>query len=94
MNWSALGTGMAETAIYSIFGVLLMGVGFFIVKLVIPFSIRKEIEEDQNISLAIIIGAVILGIAIIVASVISSPSSSSSPAKQAAVVERSAPAGK
>ena len=94
MNWATLGTGIAETAIYSIIGVLLMGLGFFIVKLVIPFSIRKEIEEDQNISLAIIIGAVILGIAIIVASVISSPTSNSFPVKQNTAVEQPAPAGK
>ena len=31
-----------------------------------PFSIRKEIEEDQNVSLAVLIGAVLLGIAWIV----------------------------
>ncbi|HEX3584328.1 MAG TPA: DUF350 domain-containing protein, partial [Thermoanaerobaculia bacterium] len=35
-----------------------------------PFSIRKEIEEDQNISLAILIGSVMLGLAIIIASTI------------------------
>ena len=94
MNWAALGTGMAETAIYSILGVLLMGIAFFLVKLVIPFSIRKEIEEDQNISLAIIIGAVILGISIIIASVITSPTSNSMPVKQKAAIEQPAPDGK
>ena len=35
-----------------------------------PFSVKKEIEEDQNQALAIIIGALIIGIAIIVASAI------------------------
>jgi uncharacterized membrane protein YjfL (UPF0719 family) len=34
---------------------------------VIPFSVRKEIEEDQNTALAIIMGSVILGLAIIIA---------------------------
>ena len=75
-------SGVVETVIYSIIGVLLMGLGFLMVKIVMPFSIRKEIEDDQNVSLAIIIGAVILGISIIVASVISSPSSASSGMKQ------------
>jgi uncharacterized membrane protein YjfL (UPF0719 family) len=31
---------------------------------------RKEIEDDQNTALAIVIGAVILGLAIIIASTI------------------------
>ena len=39
-----------------------------------PSKIKKEIEDDQNISLGIIIGSVIIGISIIIASVISSPS--------------------
>ncbi len=48
----------------------MFGIAFWIIVLVTPFSIRKEIEEDQNTSLAILIGAVILGLAIIIASVI------------------------
>ena len=37
---------------------------------VAPFSIRKEIEEDQNTSLGIIIGAVILGISMIISAAV------------------------
>ena len=33
---------------------------------VAPFSIRKEIEEDQNTALGIVIGSVIIGVAMIV----------------------------
>jgi putative membrane protein len=36
-----------------------------------PFSLRKEIEEDHNTALAIIMGAVIIGIALVVAAGIS-----------------------
>ncbi len=83
MDIAALGVGILDTVIYSLVGVILMALGFFLVNLVTPFSVKKEIEEDQNISLGIIIGAVILGISIIVASVIVSPSAtkSSSPAQ-------------
>jgi hypothetical protein len=35
-----------------------------------PFSIRKEIEEDQNTALAILIGSVILGLSWIIAAAI------------------------
>lgn len=76
MDWSMILYGVVDTVIYSLVGVVLMGLGFLIITFFTPFSIKKEIEDDQNISLGIIIGAVILGISIIVASVISSPSAS------------------
>ena len=35
-----------------------------------PFSIRKEIEDDQNTALGIVIGSMLIGIAIIIAAAI------------------------
>ena len=58
------------TVVYTLFGLVVFGLAFWIIVRVTPFSIRKEIEDDQNTSLAILIGAVILGLAIIIASVI------------------------
>lgn len=55
------------TLIYSLIGVLVFGLAFWIIVKVTPFSIRKEIEEDQNTSLGIIIGSVIIALAIIIA---------------------------
>ncbi len=55
--------------IFSMIGLALFGVAFIVVIKIIkhvPLSVRKEIEEDQNIALAIIIAAMILGISIIV----------------------------
>lgn len=83
MYWSSLLVGICETVVYSLVGIIMMGLGFMLVRVFTPFSIKKEIEDDQNISLGIIIGAIILGISIIVASVISSPTSSSSYLKKA-----------
>lgn len=75
MDWGTLLHGILDTAIYSLVGIIMMGIGIFLVILLTPFSVKKEIEDDQNISLGIIIGAVILGIAIIIAGVVSSPGS-------------------
>jgi putative membrane protein len=58
------------TACYTIFGLVVFGFAFWIIVQISPFSMRKEIEEDQNISLAILIGSVMLGLAIIIASTI------------------------
>ncbi len=66
--------GMVKTLIsalaFSALGIVLFAIAFFIIVKVTPFSLRKEIEEDQNTSLAIIIASVILGIALIVSSAI------------------------
>jgi len=56
--------------VYSLIGIGLFGLAFFIIVKVAPFSIRKEIEEDQNTSLGIIIGSVIIGIALIISSAV------------------------
>lgn len=58
------------TLAYTIFGLVVFAAAFWIIVQVTPFSIRKEIEEDQNTSLAILIGSVMLGLAIIIASTI------------------------
>ena len=55
---------------FSALGLLLFAVAFLIIVKVTPFSLRKEIEEDQNTALAIIIASVIIGIALIVSSAI------------------------
>ena len=56
--------------IYAALGVVIFGIAFAVVNKVTPFSVRKEIEEDQNIALGIIIGAVIIGLAIIIGAAI------------------------
>lgn len=74
MNWNAILSGVVDTAIFSLVGIIMMAIGFFLICLITPFSIKKEIEDDQNTALGIIIGSVILGISIIIASVIATPS--------------------
>jgi uncharacterized membrane protein YjfL (UPF0719 family) len=56
--------------VYSGIGVGMFAVSFLLIRLVTPFSIRKEIEEDQNVALAILIGSVILGLAFIISAAI------------------------
>jgi uncharacterized membrane protein YjfL (UPF0719 family) len=55
------------TLIFSVLGLALFALAFWVIVKVTPFSIRKEIEEDHNVALAIIIASMIFGIAIIIA---------------------------
>lgn len=61
---------LTTTVIFVAIGLVVFAIAFLIVVLVSPFSVKKEIEEDQNTALAIIIGALIIGIALIVSSAI------------------------
>lgn len=57
---------MLSVLIYSVIGLVIFAVALFIMDKVIPFSIVKEIEEDQNTALAVIMGSVFIALAIII----------------------------
>jgi putative membrane protein len=61
---------LATTAIFVAIGLVVFALAFLIIVYVSPFSVKKEIEEDQNTSLGIIIGSIIIGVAIIIAAAI------------------------
>lgn len=57
---------MLSTVIYALIGLGVFALALFIMQKVTPFSIEKEIQDDQNIALAIIIGSVFISLAIII----------------------------
>jgi uncharacterized membrane protein YjfL (UPF0719 family) len=61
---------LITTAIFTFFGLLVFGLAYVIIVKASPFSIRKEIEDDQNIALAVIIGSVIIGVSLIIAAAV------------------------
>ena len=61
---------LTTTVIFVAIGLIVFAIAFLIVVMVAPFSVKKEIEEDQNTALAIIIGALIIGVALIISSAI------------------------
>ncbi|MGI5864445.1 MAG: DUF350 domain-containing protein [Myxococcales bacterium] len=65
-----LAQGVLNSVIFSLLGVLIFGITFFVIVKLLPFSVRKEIEEDQNISLGIILGSVIIGLSLIISTAI------------------------
>jgi uncharacterized membrane protein YjfL (UPF0719 family) len=61
---------LVASVVYSLLGMAVFALGFIIIRWVTPFSLRKEIEDDQNTALAIVIGSILLGLAIIIAAAI------------------------
>jgi uncharacterized membrane protein YjfL (UPF0719 family) len=65
-----LAQAVLNSVIFSLLGVVIFAITFLLICKFMPFSVRKEIEEDQNISLGIMLGSVIMGLAIIIATAI------------------------
>jgi len=70
IDLAGLTKSLLLTFAYSVLGIAVFAVSFALIAKIAPFSLRKEIEEDQNVALAILIGAVILGLSIIIASAV------------------------
>lgn len=58
------------TLVFVILGLIIFALAFVVIGKATPFSVRKEIEEDQNVALAIVIASVILGSALIIAAAV------------------------
>ena len=55
----------------SVIGLIIFGIAFLLIVNIAPFSVKKEIEEDQNTSLGILIGSIFISLAIIISAAIS-----------------------
>jgi uncharacterized membrane protein YjfL (UPF0719 family) len=62
--------GVLASVIYSLIGLAVFVAGFYVIRLILPFDVHKELEADQNTAVGIVIGSFIIGLAIIVAAAI------------------------
>lgn len=65
-------TGIIGTIVYTIIGVGLLAACWYALDRLTPYSLHKEIEEDQNVALAIVVAGLFIAVAIIIAAVIRS----------------------
>lgn len=61
---------LLSSLFYSLIGVTLFWFSFIVIDKLTPYDLWKEIAEEKNVALAIVVGAMCLGIALIVASAI------------------------
>lgn len=59
---------LANSIIFSFVGLVMLGLGFYVYDKITPWRLWKEIIDEQNIALAIIVAAMVLGISNIIAS--------------------------
>ena len=61
---------LVNALVYSLLGIFIFGISFAIFDKMTPYHLWKEIVEDKNIALAILIGAISLGMCIIIAAAV------------------------
>jgi uncharacterized membrane protein YjfL (UPF0719 family) len=69
-DWNRFAHQMINTVSFVLVGLAFFGLTFVGLAKVIKVPLRKEIEEDQNVALAIILAAFILGISLIIAAAV------------------------
>ena len=73
MYWLTVhGNQVISTIVYSVIGIFIFAAFFAILPKVLPFSLKKEMEEDQNVALGIVIASIVLGMAYIIGQAIGS----------------------
>jgi putative membrane protein len=70
MKLADMGDAVVSTAVFAGIGLAVFGIAFWLMTKIAPFSVKKEIEEDQNTALAIIMAGVLIGISLIISSAV------------------------
>ncbi|MCK6549992.1 DUF350 domain-containing protein [Myxococcota bacterium] len=70
MNWESTLSHMLASVVYALIGVAIFAVAFVLIEKIAPFSLRKELAEDDNVAVGILLGAVVIGLSIIIAAAI------------------------
>ena len=58
---------VVSTAVFAGIGLAVFAIAFWLMTKLAPFSVKKEIEEDQNVALGVVVGSVFIGLALILA---------------------------
>jgi putative membrane protein len=67
---SNLVSNVAAAVIFALIGILLFIVGFILFDRITPGSLWKELLEDQNTAIGVLMGCVAIAIAIIIAAAV------------------------
>lgn len=70
IKFDVLMQAVVSSVVFTTVGLVFFVIAFFVIQKLTPFSIRKELEEDHNTAVGIVVGAVILGIAMIVSAAV------------------------
>jgi putative membrane protein len=61
---------LLNAAVFAALGIVIFVIAFAIIDWITPYHLWKEIVEDKNLALAVLIGAMSIGICIIIAAAV------------------------
>ena len=61
---------LINAIVYATLGILIFVIAFVIIDRMTPYHLWKEIVEDKNVALAVLVGAMSIGICIIIAAAV------------------------
>jgi uncharacterized membrane protein YjfL (UPF0719 family) len=61
---------LENSILFSLVGIVIYAVGFIILDRITPYHLWREINEKQNTALAILVGSMAIGLALIIAAAI------------------------
>lgn len=68
--WETHWGQVVSALIFSSIGIVMFALAFMVIRKILPFNVYKELEEDQNIALGILLASIMIGISIIISSAI------------------------
>ena len=61
---------LLNAVVYAALGILIFVVAFWIIDRMTPYHLWKEIVEDKNLALAVLVGAMSIGMCVIIAAAV------------------------
>jgi uncharacterized membrane protein YjfL (UPF0719 family) len=55
-----------DASVLGLAGIALLIVGYYIWELVTPYNLRRELQENKNLAVAVVVAAFIVGMAIVI----------------------------
>ncbi len=62
---------LLDLALFGLSGIVLLIVGYYLWELITPYNLRREIHENKNLAVAVVAGAFVIGMGIVIAAAIS-----------------------
>jgi uncharacterized membrane protein YjfL (UPF0719 family) len=56
-----------DATIFGVTGIVVLILGYYIWELVTPYNLRRELQENKNVAVAVVAASFIVGMAIVVA---------------------------
>lgn len=61
---------LVGSVVYSAIGIVFFVVAYKLMEWLLPFNVDKELAQDQNTAVGIVVGSVMIGLAVIIAAAI------------------------